>query len=86
MAIIGCCEKYAKHRSHPIQHGSTWWGQCKYCLWAWAPSPSTAGSIRWRGCPNLLWARVQLPRLPTPTAGGRLRRRSFSFLFFSLFL
>jgi hypothetical protein len=81
-----CCEKHAKRRNHPIQRGSTWWRQCKCCLWAWASSPSTSGSIRWRGCPNLLWARVKLPRSSIPTTDRRLRRRSFSFLFFSLFL
>jgi hypothetical protein len=82
-----CCEKYAKRRSHPNQRNSTLWGQCKYCLWAWTPSPSAAGSIRWRGCPTLLLVRVQLPRLSTPTTGGGLgRRRNFTFLFFSLFL
>jgi hypothetical protein len=42
--------------------------------------------IRWRECPNLLRARVQLPRPPIPTTDGGLRRRSFSFLFFSPFL
>jgi hypothetical protein len=69
------------------KRGSTWWGQCKYCLWAWTPSPSGAGSIRWRGCPTLLRARVLLSRLSTPTTGGGLgRRRNFSFLFFSLSL
>jgi hypothetical protein len=57
-----CCEKYAKRRSHPIQCGLTWLRQCKYCLWAWASSPSTAWWICWSRCPNLLWARVQLPR------------------------
>jgi hypothetical protein len=49
-----CYEKHAKHRSHPIQRGSTWWRQCKYSLWARAPSPCTAGSICLRRCPNLL--------------------------------
>jgi hypothetical protein len=39
-----------------------------------------------RGCPTILRARVQLPRLSTPTTGGGLGRRNFSFLFFSLFL
>jgi hypothetical protein len=82
-----CCEKRTKHRSHPSQHDSTWWGQCKYCLWAWTPSPSGARSIRWRGCPTLLRARVLLSRSSTPTTGGGLGRlRNFSSLFFSLSL
>jgi hypothetical protein len=49
-----CCKKHAKRCRHPIQRGSIRLGQCKYCLRAWAPSPSTFGSIHWRGCPNLL--------------------------------
>jgi hypothetical protein len=82
-----CCEKRPKCRSHPIQRGSTWWGQCKYCLWAWTPSPSGAESIHWRECPTLLRARVLLSRSSTPTTGGGLGRlRNFSFLFFSFSL
>jgi hypothetical protein len=54
-----------------------------------APSPSDTGSIRWRGCPNLLRARVQLPRPPISTTGGGLGRRRnlvfFSFPFFCNF-
>jgi hypothetical protein len=34
-----------------------------------------------RGCPNLLWAGVQLPRLSTPIADTSLGGRRFSFIF-----
>jgi hypothetical protein len=87
MAIIGgSAARNMQNVAHPIHRGSIGWRQCKYCLWAWAFSPSTAGSIHWRGCPNLLRARVQLPRPSIPTTGGGLgRRMSFSFFYFPFF-
>jgi hypothetical protein len=80
-----CCKKHAKHLSYPIQRGSIRLRQCKYCLWAWAPSPSTAGSIRWRWCPILLWARVQPPRLSIPTTDRRLEGGALVFFSFPFF-
>jgi hypothetical protein len=37
------------------------------------------------GCPNLLWARVQLPRWSIPTASGRLEGGGTLVLFCFLF-